>query len=120
LLLEKTISILRYSFGRKYSSALDLFSEFISENDTDSIKLLVQMIIIWLNDFQKYRLGIKEYYFSDYIETIEKFQQKFPNLELNNIVYKLEKLASVFQNNVNINLVVLNIIFELSALTSPL
>jgi DNA polymerase-3 subunit delta' len=120
LLLEKTISILRYSFGRKYSSALDQFSEFISGNDTDSIKLLVQMIIIWLNDFQKYRLGIKEYYFSDYLETIEKFQQKFPNLELNNIVFKLERLASVFQNNVNINLVVLNIIFELSALTSPL
>ena len=118
LLLEKTISILRYSFGRKYSSALDQFSEFISDNNSDSIKLIVQMIIIWLNDFQKFRLGIKEFYFVDHLETIEKFGQRFPNLELNNIVYKLERLASVFQNNVNINLVVLNIIFELSALTS--
>jgi len=120
LLLEKTISILRYSFGRKYSSALDQFSEFISENNADSVKLIVQMIIIWLNDFQKYRLGIKEFYFSDHMETVEKFTQRFPDIELNNIVYKLERLASVFQNNVNINLIVLNIIFELSALTSSL
>jgi len=120
LLLEKTIAILRYSFGRKYSSALDQFSGFTSENNADSIKLIVQMIIIWLNDFQKFRLGVKEFYFKDHLETIEKFNQRFPNLELNSIVFKLERLASVFQNNVNINLIVLNIIFELSALTSPL
>ncbi len=120
MLLEKTISILRYSFGSKYNSALDQFSEFISEKNSDSIKLLIQMIIIWLNDFQKFRLGIREFYFADHLETIEKFNQRFPNIELNDIVYKLEKLASVFQNNVNINLVVLNIIFELSALVSPL
>ena len=78
------------------------------------------MIIIWLNDFQKFRMGIREFYFTDHIETIEKFNQKYPNLELNIIVYKLERLAYVFQNNVNINLIVLNIIFELSALVSPL
>jgi DNA polymerase-3 subunit delta' len=118
LLLEKTISILRYSFGKKFNSALDQFSEFISENNSDSIKLLIQMIIIWLNDFQKFRFGIKDLYFRDRIDTIEKFDQRYPNLELNNIVNKLEILSSVFQNNVNINLVVLNIIFELSALVS--
>jgi len=120
LLLEKTISILRYSFGKKFNSALDKFSQFISENNSDAVKLIIQMIIIWLNDFQKFRMGIREFYFTDHIETIEKFNQKYPNLELNIIVYKLERLAYVFQNNVNINLIVLNIIFELSALVSPL
>lgn len=120
MLLDKTIFILRYSFGRKFHSALDQFSEIISGNDADSFQLLIQMIIIWLNDLLKYKLQTDDYYFADYIETIEKFTKRFPDVRLNNIVYKIERLSSAVKNNVNINLLVLNLVYELSALTFPL
>ncbi len=117
-LLEKTISILRYSFGRKFNSALDQFNQFLSDGDSNSIQLIISLIIIWLNDLQKLRFDMKDYYYSDYIITLEKFNNKFPNIQLNNIAYKLENLAAIIQNNVNLNLIVLNIVYELSILTS--
>ncbi len=118
-LLEKTIMILRYSFGRKYYSALNEFSSFLSDNNTEAIKLLINMIMVWLNDIQKYRLGFKDYYFKNYLDTLEKFTRKFPEVDLNNTVVKLESLSSVIQNNINLNLLVLTLVYELSALIHP-
>lgn len=117
-LKEKTIFILRYSFGRKYSSALNEFSAFISEGDSESVKTLIQMIIVWLNDVQKFRFGDENLFFKDYKETLEKFNKRFPDIELNDLVSQLEKLISVFKNNVNLNTIILALIFKLSSLTS--
>jgi DNA polymerase-3 subunit delta' len=118
-LLEKTILILRYSFGKKYYSALNEFSVFLSENNPESIKLLINMIIVWLNDVQKYRYQNNNIYFEGYVETIQKFNKRFPDVDVNFLVSKLEKLATIIHNNVNLNLIVLNIVYELSTLTFP-
>ena len=118
-LKEKTIFILRYSFGRKYSSALNEFSSFISEGDSESVKILIKMMIIWLNDVQKYRYGDDSFFFKDYKETLEKFNNRFPGIELNGIVTELESLIAFFKNNVNLNTIILSLIFKLSSLTSP-
>ncbi len=117
-LLEKTVFILRYSFGRKYYSAMNEFSAYLSDGDSETIILLINMIIVWLNDIQKFRLGINNYFFKGYVETLEKFNKRFPEIELNSIVAKLEFLSANIQNNINLNLLVLNLVFELSALTS--
>lgn len=118
-LKEKTIFILRYSFGRKYSSAINEFSTYISEGDSEGIKTLIQMMTIWLNDVQKYRYGEDNFFFKDYKETLEKFNKKFPDIELNGIVAELDNLVSVFKNNLNLNTIILSLIYKLSALTSP-
>ncbi|MEJ2616036.1 MAG: DNA polymerase III subunit delta' C-terminal domain-containing protein, partial [Ignavibacteriaceae bacterium] len=118
-LKEKTIFILRYSFGRKYNSALNEFSQFIAEGDSESVKILIQMIIIWLNDVQKFRYGEDDLFFKDYKETLEKFNKRFPDLELNEIVSQLDNLISVFKNNINLNTIILSLVFKLSSLTSP-
>lgn len=115
-LLEKTIFILRYSFGRKYHSALEEFTSVMKENNTASLKLLIQLIIVWLNDFQKYKIGSREFYFTEYSETLEKFHKRFPDLDVSETVFKLDRLSSVIKNNINLNLIILNIIFELSIL----
>lgn len=117
-LRDKTILILRYSLGRKYHSALNEFSSFLSSGDPETIKLLIRMIIIWLNDLQKFRMGAQNYFFEGYLETLEKFNSKFPDIKLDDIVSRLDNLSSLIQNNVNINLIVLNIIYELGSLTS--
>ncbi len=119
VLKEKTIFILRYSFGRKYHSALNEFSSFISEGNSESVKILIKMIITWLNDVQKYRYGKDDFFFKNHLETLEKFNKKFPEIELNEIVAQLDNLVSVFQNNVNMNTIILSLIYKLSALTTP-
>ena len=116
-LKEKTISVMRYSFGGKFHSAINELSAYVSENDSDSIKLLIKMIISWLNDIQKYRFGLSDYFFSNYSETLFKFNTKFPDVELNEIISKLDYLSSIIKNNVNLNLISLNLVYDLASLT---
>ncbi len=118
-LRDKTIIILRYSFGRKYNSALSEFQELVSNNSAETLKLIIQMIITWLTDVQKYRFESGDYYFTKHIETLEKFNARFPDLELREIIFKLDRLATVIHNNVNINTIMFNIVFELAMLTIP-
>ncbi len=117
MLKEKTILVLRYSFGRRYHSALEEFNSVASGQGSESFKILVLMILSWLNDLQKFRAGLTNYFFDDYAETLQKFNLKFSDVELNDIVFKLDKAASLLKNNVNINTLTLNIITELSRLT---
>lgn len=117
LLLDKTIFILRYSLGRKFNSALNEFAPFLSDNNSESVKLLIQMMIIWLNDVQRHRYGNGEYFFKSYSDTLEKFNSRFADVPLGGVVAELDKLASVLGNNVNLNLVALNVVYELSAVT---
>lgn len=117
-LLEKTISFLRYALGRKFNSAYEEISPYLSENDSDSIKLLIQMVIIWLNDLQKFRIGYGNLYFFKYEETFSKFNKGFPSVEINSLVKKLNYLSSIISNNVNLNVLALNMIFDIANLTS--
>jgi DNA polymerase-3 subunit delta' len=116
-LKEKTILILRYSFGRRYHSALEQFNSVLREQGPDSIKILLMMVISWLNDLQRYRAGLRNYFFEDYEETLQKFDTKFSDIKLNQIVYKLDNYASLIQYNINVNVISLNMITELSLLT---
>ena len=118
-LLEKTIRILRYSFGKKYQSAFTEFEKIISESDQIKTKLIIRMILIWLNDFQKFRFSSdSKFYYSKHLETLEKFNIKFPDVDLNSVTQNLDKISSSFKNNINLNLAISNIVFELSSLTS--
>ena len=119
LLRDRTIYILRYSFGRKYHSALSEFNNILADNSADALRLLVQMIVKWLIDLQKFKYGAEDFYFTKHIETLEKFNKRFPDVDLQSTIFKIDRLASLIQNNINQNLILLNIILELSALTTP-
>jgi DNA polymerase III subunit delta' len=115
-LLEKVISILRYSFAKKYHSALNEISYFLKEDSVNRMKILIQMIIIWLNDIQRHRIGNANYFFNKYSETLGKFNLKFPLINLNDSVVRIDYFGTVIPNNINLNLIAVNIIYELSAL----
>jgi DNA polymerase-3 subunit delta' len=118
-LREKTIRILRYSFGKKYHSALLEFEDIISESDQIRAKLIIRMILLWLNDFQKFRYNNdSDFFYSKHLETLQKFYSKFPNTDLQAVTLNLDKLSSSFRNNINLSVAVNNIIFQLSQLTS--
>jgi DNA polymerase-3 subunit delta' len=116
-LKEKTISFMRYSLGGKFHSALNELNPYLSENDSNSIRLLIKMIISWLNDVMKYRVDHNDFYFASHIETLSKFNSKFAGIELNETIMKLDILSSSIKNNINLNLICINLIFELASLT---
>ncbi len=116
-LLEKTIHILRFSFGRKYHSALQEFSSVLSEGSTESVQLIIQMITTWFNDLQRFKIGLADPYFKDYPDTLQKFNDKFPDMKLTDVIIKLDQLSVSLNGNANLSTVVLNIIAQLSSLT---
>jgi DNA polymerase III subunit delta' len=115
-LKEKTISILRYSFGRKFNSAFDELNSVISDQSSINFPILIGMIITWLNDIQKFKLDIKKYFYKDHIETLEKFDSKFPDVNLSDITSRLDRLSNLPRNNINPSLLSASLIFELASL----
>lgn len=118
-LREKTIRILRYSFARKFNSALLEFEDIVSESDQTKAKLIIRLILFWLNDFQKIRIesDSAEIFFNKHIETLEKFYSKFPNVDIANVSQNIDKISSSFRSNINLNVAINNIVSELSRLT---
>ena len=114
-LKEKTISILRYSFGRKFNSAFEELNSVLSDQSAVNYPIIVGMIITWLNDIQKYKLSIKKYFFKDHLETLEKFNSKFPDVNLSDITTHLDRLSNLPRNNINPSLLSANLIFELAS-----
>jgi DNA polymerase-3 subunit delta' len=114
-LKEKTISILRYSFGRKFNSAFEELNSVISDQSSINFPILIGMIMTWLNDIQKYKLNIKKYYFKDHLETLEKFNSKFPDVNLNDITSRLDRLSNLPRNKINPSLLSASLIFELAS-----
>ncbi len=114
-LKEKTISILRYSFGRKFNSAFEELNSVFSNQTSTGYPIIVGMILTWLNDIQKHKLDINRYFFKDHLETLEKFNSKFPDVQLNDISSRLDILSNLPRNNINPSLLSANLIFELAS-----
>lgn len=116
-LLDISIDILRYSIARKYNTAIQLFNSAIAEKPKILIPIVLQLFINWFNDVQKSKVGLSNLHFAGYEETIEKFNLKFSNVELDDIIFELTNIGKNIDYNINLNLLVLNVIFSLSALS---
>jgi DNA polymerase-3 subunit delta' len=115
---EKTISILRYAFGRKFNSAFEEINKLWDEQTIQGFNTLIKMILTWLGDLQKHRFNLNQFFFKDYRETLDKFNSKFPNADLNLISRNLDRLSALTKNNINPALLTASLVFELSSLTS--
>ncbi|MCW8810719.1 MAG: hypothetical protein OQJ93_14515 [Ignavibacteriaceae bacterium] len=114
-LKEKIISVLRYSFGRKFYSAFDELNSILSDQGASNYPIIVGMITAWINDLQKHRLNIKKFYYKNYSDTLGKFNSKFPDADLSDITAQLDRLSSLSRNNINPSLLYASLIFELSS-----
>lgn len=116
-LLDKTIIILRNSFAGRFHSALSEFEEILSDGDQIKIKLIIRLFITWINDFQKYRINrLDKIYYNDYLETLEKFNSKYPEIDVSKVIYELDNISTYLKNNLNLNIAVNNIVFQLYSL----
>jgi hypothetical protein len=68
-----------------------------------------------MNDIQKFRLDIKKYFYKDHIETLEKFDNKFPDVDLSDITSRLDRLSNLPRNNISLSLLSASLIFELAS-----
>ncbi|HEX2983083.1 MAG TPA: hypothetical protein VHO28_06020, partial [Ignavibacteriales bacterium] len=115
-LLEKTISILRYSLGLRYYSALKEFAPVLTDASGKSMLMIAKLIIIWLNDADKLRKAASEICFKKHIETIEKFNERFKSADIKQTADNIEKLINSMRFNVSLNIISLSIIFELASI----
>lgn len=116
-ILERTISILRFSLAKKYHSAYKELSDFIKNSSDQTINILSRMIKSWLADVTKNRHSLSNYYFSDYSETLTKFNNKFAGADITQMFFSLDQLERLQIKNANLNVVCLNLIFEIASLS---
>ncbi len=118
-LKKKTIQILRYGFGGKFYSTLENISEFIISKNQNKFIILLTMINYWFSDFQNFRINKEIKYFTEYSETFEKFNTKFSTIDFSQTVQNIEKYIYLIRNNnINLNIIVNNVIFDLAYLTN--
>ncbi|MEM3373342.1 MAG: DNA polymerase III subunit delta' C-terminal domain-containing protein, partial [Candidatus Anstonellales archaeon] len=116
-LLEKVITILRYSIGKRYSTAYQELLASMPYNSHEELKIIISLIKVWLDDVIKGRHQNNNYYFVDYKDTIDKFNQKFRDANIIELYDKLELLEESCDKNLNLNVLSLNLIFELASLS---
>ncbi len=114
--IEKTITILRYSLGKKYNTAYQEFIEIIESKSATAFQILIDLIISWLNDSNKQKYKFNELKFNDNIDTLEKFNVRYNKVNVNKIIDKLVILRNSIRNNVSLNLLAMNVIFEIASI----
>ncbi len=117
-LLDRTIEILRYSLAGRYNTALNQMKELIQSNSIQEMKLFFSLITNWFNDANKVRIenNNENEFDEEYLETLNKFNIRFSEVSIYNIISVLNKLHSSIDKNINLNIITLNVILELSSL----
>jgi len=114
--LHKTILILRYSLARKYFTAQKEFNNIVGQNSITSYQIVIDLIITWFNDTLKQKNNLENINFEIYGETLEKFNNRFTHVQINTIIKTLVEYRNAPSNNVNLNLLVMNVIFEIASI----
>lgn len=117
VILEKTISLLRYSLGKKYNLAYKELNIFLKQSSNGSIKQITRLIKIWFNDVARNKYSLIQYFFEDYTETLVKFNERFNKTKILKIFNSIDKLEECEDKNINLNVVCLNLIFEIASIS---
>lgn len=117
VIMVTIISILRYSLAKRYYSAIKKLNNSITNLSSDDLKLVIKLIKIWLNDVVRNRFSLNKYYFLEFRDTLDKFNQKYSDADTDLLYNRLSFLEESCDKNLNLNVLALNLIFEIGALT---
>ncbi|NOX19590.1 MAG: hypothetical protein GXO87_15080 [Chlorobi bacterium] len=112
--LDEVITVLRYSFAGRFYTAQTTFNKILNTWGGDYFKQTLRLFLYWLRDAKGNRSGIDKYYFEKYKDTFEKFNSGFKNAPLEEVYSKIDYYLNLSETQVNLNLIALNTIFELS------
>lgn len=116
-ILETAIQTIRYSLAKKFFLAFKAIEDSIDLSNREHVLFFISAIIKWLKDVNKDKFTGSIDFYHDYRDTISKFNLKFNKADLAQSILKLEQLTKLIDNNLNLNIILLGIIFELSALS---
>lgn len=114
--IQKAITILRYSLAGKLFTATKEFSSLLENNTGNDLSTIIDLIITWFNDTLRSKYEINNIKFYNYKDTLEKFNNRFRKSDINEIIAKLVLLRDAADRNVNLNLIMMNVIFELASI----
>lgn len=115
--LEAIISILRYSIAKRYYSSYLELNKFLENNSVVELQFIIKLIKLWLSDTLKHKLNNQNLFFTKHVETLKKFNEKYPDFNLNSLYEKLETIDDYCSRNLSLNVISLNIIFELASIS---
>jgi hypothetical protein len=114
---ESVITILRYSMGRKYATALKEFNSAVDRSSPESFLLIMKLMLHWFGDAVSQNKYGSIKYFKKYSETIEKFNMRFSDKDLSPVIDAINNYILYLERNISLNVLILNIIFELAKIT---
>jgi DNA polymerase-3 subunit delta' len=116
-ILLTAVQTIRFALAKRYYLANKAIEDSIDISSKENVQFFIAAIIKWLKDANKNKyLGTVDSY-QEHRDTIEKFNAKFNNADIAGSILKLEQLSRLIDNNLNLNIILLGIIFELSALS---
>lgn len=115
---SSVIAFLRFSLAGKLSSAQKEIKDILSENDAELFQLYVSLVLLWFEDFKRYLTGFREdLFYSQHIDTFEKFAQKYSSIDPNRAIGSIEKILYYIENNnLNMQIAGYNIMFLIASL----
>ncbi|MGK9475913.1 ATP-binding protein [Melioribacter sp. OK-6-Me] len=116
-LLETVISILRYSIARKFYTTTEYINKIVSSKNVEELTLIISLIKVWLNDLIRNRYSYNDYYYEEFRDTLIKFNEKFPEAQVEKVFENLTEYEKGLSRNSNLNVITLNLIFELASLS---
>jgi DNA polymerase III subunit delta' len=116
-ILLTAVQTIRFALAKRYYLANKAIEDSIDISSKENVQFFIAAIIKWLKDANKNKYTGKIDSFNEYRDTIEKFNSKFNNADLAKSILKLEQLTRLVDNNLNLNIILLGIIFVLSALS---
>jgi DNA polymerase-3 subunit delta' len=111
-LTNKVIKILRYSFGKKYYSALNEIDEIVT--DKILFKSIISLITLWLSYYNKFKLNQFEIPLNQFSDAIKKFTSKYPDIDVSKIISSLDDFSYRLDKNINPNIIASNLVVKLS------
>ncbi|MBU1098805.1 MAG: hypothetical protein KKA84_00255 [Bacteroidetes bacterium] len=115
-IIVSAINLLRFALAGRYNTAFKHMNEFLEDSPKESMNLLIGLIMRWLNDTVKNRNDLQDYYFENYSETLVKFNKKFNHADVLNVYEHLEEQQAAISKNVSLNVIAMNIIFDIASI----
>jgi DNA polymerase-3 subunit delta' len=111
--IEKCINILRFSLARRFNTAFEYLEDVIKLEGSKGFYICLDLIIKWFLDVMRVRNKLEPNYFTDQISTINKFNERFNDIDIDTTINKLTNISSLRDTNINLNICISNVIFEI-------
>lgn len=120
LITENGMDILLQATAGNMNTAAEKMDELTRKAGDQCLPLFFRFILGWFKDAFRYKNGNSLLVMPQYRERYEKFVMRFPDVDFNNLIYKIESLYRVMNDSyMNKNGIQYRLFFELASVINP-